>query len=162
MNANSTPTPKELADQFHGTIRPFAVWYNEGAGCDSRKWNVNDENGNVVKDFVDMATALKVAAKMERESGWDAEARKQARALAKVMRNCSDEDDTTDKLNKLIQHTYEFDNHLTAFFTMAETVSDSENNEEMDKLKFLLKAAKDRHFEFSVKVCEIEREVSHA
>lgn len=98
MNANSTPTPAELAEQFPCTIRPFAVWYNDGAGCNSRKWNVNDESGNVVKDFADMDKALKVAAKMERESGWDAEARKQAQALANVIESTPAPDAELDKI----------------------------------------------------------------
>jgi hypothetical protein len=69
--------------------------------------------------------------------------------------------DSTAKLQNLIQHTYELSNHLSVFFDMAETVADSENNENADKLKFLLRAAKDRHFEFNAKVVEIEREVNH-
>lgn len=71
-------TPEELAKQFPSTVRPFAVWYNDAPGCDSRKWAVNDESGTPTQEFEDMATALKAAAEMGSE--WDAEARKQAQA----------------------------------------------------------------------------------
>ncbi len=76
-------TPEQLAEQFPHTLRPFAVLYNDDPGCDSRKWAVNNENGETTQEFEDMATALKVAAEMGSE--WDAEARKQAQALAEVI-----------------------------------------------------------------------------
>lgn len=76
-------TPEQLAEQFPHTLRPFAVLYNDDPGCDSRKWAVNNESGETTQEFEDMATALKAAAEMGSE--WDAEARKQAQALAEVI-----------------------------------------------------------------------------
>ena len=82
INSTAT-TPEELAEQVPCTARPFAVWYNSSEGADHRKWAINGEDGEAVEDFEDMATALKAAAEMSSE--WDAEARKQAEALAKVI-----------------------------------------------------------------------------
>ena len=69
---------------------------------------------------------------------------------------------STALLKRLIAHSYEFSNHLVAFSDLMEELAGKENDEEMDKLKFLLKALKDRHFEFSEKFVEIEQEVAHA
>ena len=81
INSTAT-TPEELAEQFPCTVRPFAVWYSldqvNGRGC----WAVNNESGEPTQEFEDMATALKVASELGQE--WEAEARKQAQALAEV------------------------------------------------------------------------------
>lgn len=88
-DADSTATPAELAEQFPCTGRPFAVWYNQDAE-DNRYWVVNDQEGNSNSEedsksvFEDFAAALKFAAKLYAESGWEAEARRQAQALAEV------------------------------------------------------------------------------
>ncbi|OGS97715.1 MAG: hypothetical protein A3K04_09645 [Gallionellales bacterium RBG_16_56_9] len=82
-NNSTATTPEELAEQFPITTRPFAVWYNSDPGADHRKWAVNDESGDAIKEFADMATALKTAAEMGRE--WEADAKIQAQALAKVI-----------------------------------------------------------------------------
>jgi len=78
-------TPEELAKQFPQTARPFAVWYNDDPGCDSRKWAVNDESGMPTQEFEDMGMALKAAAALISECGWEEEAKKQAQALAEVI-----------------------------------------------------------------------------
>jgi len=79
INSTAT-TPEELAEQFPCTCRPFAVWRNPD---ENHIWAVNGEDGHACAEFEDMATALKAAAEMSSE--WDAEARKQAEALAKVI-----------------------------------------------------------------------------
>ena len=73
-------TPEEFAEQFPITGRPFAVWYYPEAE-NNRNWQVNAEDGCAPKEFKDMATALKAAAKMGME--WGIEAKKTL-ALAEV------------------------------------------------------------------------------
>lgn len=84
INSTAT-TPEELAEQFPITDRPFAVWYNATPEVDHLKWAVNGMDGEAVEDFADMATALKAAAEMGCE--WDEDARKQAQALAEVIKS---------------------------------------------------------------------------
>jgi hypothetical protein len=86
MSANSKPTPEELSALFPRTCRPFAVWYNPEecfadhlTGC---HWVVNGDGGLPEEEFEELATALKKAAQMGSE--WDADARRQAQALAKI------------------------------------------------------------------------------
>jgi hypothetical protein len=75
-------TPKEFAELFPSTVRPFAVWYNDDPGCDSRKWAVNGESGAACEEFEDMAMALMTAATLGKD--WADEARDQAHVLANV------------------------------------------------------------------------------
>lgn len=82
-NDSTATTPEELAEQFPGTNRPFAVWCNSDPRVDHRKWAVNGEDGEACADFEDVAQALKAAAEMGAE--WDAAAKKQAQALAQVV-----------------------------------------------------------------------------
>ena len=91
-NNSTATTHEELAEQFPCTARPFAVWYHSDAD-DNRYWNVNAEDGCAIKEFEDMATALKAAAEMGRE--WADEARIQAQALAKVSEHYNIEGGTT-------------------------------------------------------------------
>jgi hypothetical protein len=83
MNANTTPTPEELAEQFPCTGSPFAVWYNPDPNADHRKWVVNDSDGSPCFDLADIVTALKKAAEIGRE--WDAKTRHQAQESANVI-----------------------------------------------------------------------------
>jgi len=142
-------TPEELAEQFPCTARPFAVWYNSSEGADHRKWAINGEDGEAVEDFEDMATALKAAAEMSSE--WDAEAIKQAQALAKV---------TGATKPGSIQHIEEYCITMDAYFDLAMGEIEKHNNGDFDGLRFLTEAAKAKTLEFSAKT--YESEASHA
>ena len=150
---NTATTPEELAEQFPCTARPFAVWYNSSEGADHRKWAVNGEDGHACAEFENMATALKAAAEMSGE--WDAEARKQAQALAKV---------TGADKQGIIRHVEEYCITMEAYFDLAMSEIEKHNNNEFDGLQFLTEAAKTKLHEFSRKTYEIKEkaEVSHA
>lgn len=81
INSTAT-TPEELAAQFPSTNRPFAVWYNPAPEVDYH-WVVNGESCEAIEQFSDVGQALRRAAEIGSE--WDAEARKQAEALAEVI-----------------------------------------------------------------------------
>jgi|SRR5450759_1964469 len=67
MNKFTATTPENFAEQFPGTCRPFAVWYNPDPNVNNLKWAVNGEDGEAVEEFEDMITALKTAAEMGKE-----------------------------------------------------------------------------------------------
>lgn len=159
INNSTATTPKELSEQFPCTARPFAVWYLPPEDGETHgSFAVNDEEGNGSDElkFEDLVTALKMAAAMSAKSGWDAEARIQAQALAEAT--------GAYKSGIIQQHIEEFCITMNAYFDLAMGEIEKHNSDDFDSLRFLTEAAKTKLHEFSGKAYVIseEAEAAHA